>query len=500
MVDADTMLSLRSVSKSFGPQVALNRVDLDVRAGEVHGLVGQNGSGKSTLVKILAGYHQPDAGTANLDGASIRLGAADPRLRFVHQDLGLVDTMSVSDNFRVHAGERHLLPLRRAGERRDASAAIAELGYDVSPNAEVGSLSAAEKTAVAVARALHHADGVRLVVLDEVTAALPGAEVDRLCTALRQIVARGTSVLFISHHLDEVLSFTDRITILRDGIVVCTEAAQDLNYDEVVSNMLGYELVAAEAASRRQTSDAPRARLVVRNLWGAAVRDLDFELSSSEILGISGLTGSGREEIASLLAGAVARTGEVRVDGRPIRPGDPGAAMRAGMAYIPSNRHRDALLHQASVRENLTLADLDPFWRRGLFHHRAERLEVGRWIRELGIVPPDGERMIGELSGGNQQKVVLARWLRVRAAVYVLDEPTNGVDVGAKADIHRLLREAVELGACAVLCSTDAEELAVLSSRVLIMDRGRPGVMLYPGEISVERIEQLNLSSALEPR
>jgi ribose transport system ATP-binding protein len=498
VVEGDVMLKLRSVSKTFGSQRVLNRLDLDIHPGEVHGLVGQNGSGKSTLVKVLAGYHEPDpGGTATLDGTPLRLGSASRGIRFVHQDLSLVEAMSVSDNFRIDGGERHLRPLKRSLERRGAQEAMAELGYDISPVALVSSLSPAEQAAVAVARALHHSEGVHLVVLDEVTASLPGPEVDRLCTALKRIVAQGKSVLFISHHIDEVLSFADRITVLRDGNVVCTAPASELSYGSLVEKMLGYEMSGTTAVVERPR--ATKSRLVVRNMSGKTVRDLSFEVSESEILGISGLTGSGREEVAGLLAGSVERAGDVEVDGRLVKSGDPSSAIRLGVGYIPSNRHRDALLHQTSIRENLTLADLRPFWKKRLFRHDLERLEAMHWIKELGIVPPDSERMIEELSGGNQQKVVLARWLRVDAAVYVLDEPTNGVDVGVKADIHRLLLAAAQRGASIILCSTDAEELERLSSRVLIMQKGRPGVILQKDEISAERIEQLNLASEWGP-
>src|SRR5579862_6821181 len=273
MAEADVLLSLRSVSKTFGAQRALDRVDIDIRRGEVHGLVGQNGSGKSTLVKVLAGYHEPDPGaSAVLDRAPMKLGALSRTMRFVHQDLGLVDAMTVSDNFRIDGGVRRLRPLRRSAERAEAQSAIAELGYDVDPGALVSSLTAAERTAVAVARALHYADGVQLVVLDEVTASLPGPEVDRLCGALRDIIADGTSVLFISHHIDEVLSFADRVTVLRDGRVVCTAPAAGLSYDELVEKMLGYTLGAVDPAAGTTGQAAARTRLLARNICGATVK------------------------------------------------------------------------------------------------------------------------------------------------------------------------------------------------------------------------------------
>jgi ribose transport system ATP-binding protein len=495
-------LSLRALSKTFGAQRALDRVDLDVAAGQIHALVGQNGCGKSTLVKTLAGYHQPDPGaTALIAGEPFELGSATAAeqagLRFVHQDLGLIERLSVADNFRLARRVRGLARLDRKAERLEAQHALDTLGYDIDPTALVADLVESERTAVAVARALDHAVAVPLLVLDEPTASLPGPEVERLFDALRRVAAMGTAVLFISHHLDEVLGLADQVTVLRDGRLVTTTSAGGLSHGSLVELMLGRQLIAAESNHQRlstETSEAPR--LLVRSLTGATVRGMDFAVQAGQVLGIAGLTGSGREEVASLLAGRLPRGGTVVVDGSEVRPGEPRKAIDGGLCYVPADRAAHALLPKACVRENLTLGDLAPFRSRGRLRLRLERREAKRWVGELDVRPATPESAITELSGGNQQKVVIARWLRVQPPVLVLDEPTQGVDVGSKADIHRFVDKAAAAGSAVVVCSTDDDELARLATEVIVMRRGKAALRLTGDEISAERIEREQLIPA----
>ena len=493
-------LLVRGLTKVFGAQRALDSVDLTVEAGEIHALVGHNGSGKSTLVKILAGYHQPEPGAcAEVAGRELALGSAEAAraagLRFVHQNLGLVGAMTVSDNFRIAGGGRWLAPLRRRAERAAARRAVAAIGYDISPTAAVADLTEAERTAVAVARALEDFDGVPLLVLDEPTASLSAPEVERLFAAIRRVADDGTAILFVSHHLDEVLGLADTVTVLRDGRRVATRPARGLGHDELVELMLGRRLL--DSVATKEETAAPEAahpRMVVSDLRGRTVAGLDLDVRAGEILGVAGLTGSGREEVASLLCGRLPRGGEMTVDGVPVPPGDPHAAVNAGIAYVPADR-ADATMPRAPVRENLTLADLAPFWRGGRLRRGAEQRESERWIRTLDVRPAHPERSIAELSGGNQQKVVLARWLRTAPSVLVLDEPTQGVDVGSKADIHRLIDDAAAAGTAVVICSTDDDELARLATEVIVMRRGKASVRLTRSEASSERIEQEQLAS-----
>jgi ribose transport system ATP-binding protein len=489
-------LSLRGVTKAFPGTLALDDVDLDVAAGEIHALVGHNGSGKSTLVKVLAGYHVPEAGTAAVDGTPMHLDHGDRRasgLRFVHQTTGLVEALSVADNFRLCSSRARLRRLHRGDERRAADHAMRALGYVIDPSTPVGALAAAERTAVALARALEGwEDHVRLVVLDEVTASLAGPEVERLLSALRAVRDRGVAVLFVSHHLDEVLDVADMVTVLRDGRRVATVPPAELTHEGLVELMLGRTLDAAPPRPGSVTGDDP-ARVQVCGLGGRVLSSLDVQVRAGEVLGIAGLTGSGREEVAGLISGRLPRLGTVTVDGYDVAAGDARAAVAAGVCCVPSDRAAQALLVQGTVRQNLTLPDLSAFWRRGWLRQRSERAESARWCGDLQIRPGRTEEPVAGLSGGNQQKVVLARWLRLRPRVLVLDEPTQGVDVGSKADIHLLVDKAAAEGAAVIVCSTDAEELARVATEVVVLHRGCEAVRLTGDDLTVANIEREQL-------
>jgi ribose transport system ATP-binding protein len=496
-------LRIRNLSKTFPGQRALDAVDLEIAPGEIHALVGQNGSGKSTIVKILAGYHTPDRGAvAEVTDVPFELGsahaAAAAGLCFVHQDLGLVESMTVSENFRMSRRLRPLTPLRRGDDRRDAVAALGALGYEIDPTRTIAELAESERTAVGVARALDGAgeDGrFPLLVLDEATAALPGPEVERLFGALRRVAAAGTAVLFISHYLDEVLTIADRVTVLRDGRRVATEASAELTHESLANLMLGRELVAEAAAhtriDARREDDAPV--LSVLGVGGAELAPINLDVHRGEVVGIAGLTGSGRDELASLLSGRRLRVGEVIVDGKTIPAFDPRAAIDAGLCAVPADRANDALFRTNTLRENLTIGNLRPFWSGGRLRKSAEKQDATVWIEELDVRPPRPEAIIGELSGGNQQKVVMARWFRCTPRVLVLDEPTQGVDVGSKADIHRLIDLASTQGTATLVCSSDSAELERLCSRVISLQRGVVLAELRGGDITSERIEETQL-------
>jgi ribose transport system ATP-binding protein len=498
-----TALRIRNLSKTFPGQRALDAVDLAISPGEIHALVGQNGSGKSTIVKILAGYHTPDRGAvAAVDDVPFELGSASAAaaagLRFVHQDLGLVESMTVSDNFRMSRRLRPLSPLHRDADRRDAAAALAALGYEIDPRRTIAELAESERTAVGVARALDGAGeggSFPLLVLDEATASLPGPEVARLFGALRRVAAAGTAVLFISHYLDEVMAIADRVTVLRDGRRVATEASTALTHESLANLMLGRELVAEAAAHTRvQGRDGDdRPILSARGVGGAELAPINLDVHRGEVLGIAGLTGSGRDELASLLSGRRLRVGEVLLDGSPIPPFDPRAAIDAGLCAVPADRANDALFSTNTLRENLTIGDLRPFWSGGWLHRSAEKLDAKVWIDELDVRPARGEAIIGELSGGNQQKVVMARWFRCTPRVLVLDEPTQGVDIGSKADIHRLIDLASTRGTATIVCSSDSAELERLCARVIVLQRGVVIAELHGADITSERIEETQL-------
>lgn len=501
--ETEMVLSLRSVSKTFGAQRALDSVDLDIRSGEIHAVVGQNGCGKSTLVKLLAGYHGPDAGSdAAVAGESFELGsltaAKNAGLRFVHQDLGLIDDLSVAENFFMDSDRGRGRPISKSDERSRTARAITDFGYAIDPRALVASLTAAERTAVAIVRALRGEKPPALLVLDEPTASLPGPDAQILFDALRRLTRAGGAVLFISHHLDEVMGLADTVTVLRDGRKIATTSSRELSHDRLVELMLGRALTPRSQSDEPATAtDSGRVpRLTVRNAHGGGLRGLDLDVHPGEVVGIAGLTGSGRENIAGAIAGQTRQSGTVAIDGQVVRPGDPADALSRGLTYAPAERRRDALLSTATLRENLTIADIRSISRRGRVSGRLERKDVAKWMAALDVRPPMPDRVIDQFSGGNQQKVVLGRLLRTNPKVLVLDEPTQGVDVGAKSTIHDLILGAAAEGAAVLVCSTDVEELVQVASRVLVLRRGVIGAELTGSELTVERIEEEQLSAA----
>ncbi|MFL5846638.1 MAG: sugar ABC transporter ATP-binding protein [Solirubrobacteraceae bacterium] len=494
---AAAALTVTALSKTFEGQRALREVDFDVRPGEVHALVGQNGSGKSTLIKILAGFEVPDDGaSAQIGDRELRLGdasaAAEARLCFVHQDLGLIDTMSVAENIALGTG----YATRRGGridwraERKRARDALAVMNSTLEPDAIVGDLAPVQRSAVAIARALSMAEeGGSFIVLDEPTASLPRTEAERLFEIVRGLAARGMGVVLVSHHLDEVLGVADRVTVLRDGARVASVAASELDRDKLATLIVGREVGAHVVAER---APAATATLRADDLEGDALAGVSFSVAPGEILGIAGIIGSGREEIAPMLFGYRALRGHVQVGDRALPGSDPQAAIAAGLALVPANRIRDGLILDMTVGENLTLGDLRPYWRGGRMRHREERDDVLRWLDQLEVQPPRPEALVHTLSGGNQQKVLLAKWLRLKPKALVLDEPTQGVDVGAKVEIYSAVERAAAGGVAVLVSSSDPEELALLCDRVLILRRGTVAAELDAG-CTAEQINELTL-------
>jgi ribose transport system ATP-binding protein len=499
-------LALRHVSKSFGGQAALRDVDLTLDYGEVHALVGQNGSGKSTLIKLLAGYHQADPGSvATINGEPLALGnaaaAKEAGLRFVHQDLGLVLPMSVLDNlmlggdYEQGAGGRILW--RQA--RRRVARHLTELKIHVDLDAPVGSLTMAERAGIAIGRTLLSSDNEQrcFIVLDEPTAALPQDEVSRLLQVIRRLREQGHGVLLVSHHLAEILDVADSITVLRDARVVRTVARSEVDAPLLTELIVGRPLSEPNAVDRR-TDDfrAESAALSVRRLRGGRLVDFTCELHSGRVLGIAGITGSGRESIAPLLIGRIPFRGEVRVLGRPVRAGRPRESLRAGIASVPGERARYGLFPNLNVRANLSISELTRHRRWGRIRVTAERRDVDDWIGRLNIVTRGQEAPITSLSGGNQQKVLVARALRLNPKVLVLDDPTQGIDIGARAQIHEIIERCAADGMAIVLVSTDTDEIVRLSDEVIILVGGRPSARLVRGPgLNVEAVDHGQLEA-----
>lgn len=472
---ADRLLDVQHLSKTFPGVNALDDVSFSVGSGEIVALVGQNGSGKSTLVKILAGVYDADPGSRiSLAGAAGSEAAST--LHFIHQDLGLIDQLSTVENLSLTRpmGRAAVAPTQLRREQRHAREITAGFGGNFDVRAPVGSLSAAERTIVAIARALDGWDHNRhVLVLDEPTASLHGEEVKILIAAVRRVADRGAGVVFISHRLDEVVELADRVLCLRDGRLIAAVDRGGYDHDDLVALIAGHALVAvAERAVSRQPG---RLSLSARAINSKTVAGLDLDLEAGEILGISGVLGSGREELAGVLFGATpGDVGSLLVNGSLVRRLRARQAIAAGMAYVPGDRRRLGAVMTLTARENLTLPRLSPLRRKvtGWLDQRAERTEVRRWFRRVDVRPSDPERSLELFSGGNQQKVVLAKWLRTQPKVLLLDEPTQGVDVGAKAAIYELIEGAARDGAGVLVCSSDAKELAMICDRVLVLRKG----------------------------
>jgi ribose transport system ATP-binding protein len=476
-------LSITGLSKSFGGTRALSDFSLTIQPGEIHVLVGQNGSGKSTLIKVLSGYHLPDAGGEVLaSGERLQFGSADHAYRlgcrFVHQDLGLIASASVLDNLFLGSG----FPTRMATIRQRAAIAAArenlrQAGLDVNPRSLVADLPAAQRTGVAVARALRPdpLHPARVLVLDEPTATLPTDEVDHLLDILRTAARRQVAILFVTHHLDEVFRIADRVTILRDGVVVSTSPIAEIDQPTLVEQLVGDVVEEARRSGGRPSGPPAVTALQVEGLTSGVVRDMSLCVSRGEIVGLAGLTGSGRERALGAIFGAVPRdAGLVSVGGRVVSGGRPDLAVAAGLGFLPGDRQVHGGIMNLNARENLTLPDLRPFWSRLHLHHKQEMAETRRWFARLMVRPADAvQQPLASFSGGNQQKVLFGKWLRQRPSAFLLDEPTQGVDVGAKAELHRQLLTLAAEGTAVLLSSTDIEELAALCDRVVVFRAGR---------------------------
>jgi ribose transport system ATP-binding protein len=498
-------LEARHISKSFGGTRALDAAGIELRRGEVHGLLGQNGSGKSTLIRILAGFHAPDPGAELMvGGRPVTLPLPPGRapelgLRFVHQDLGLIPSLSVLENLLLDelatARWRHLSWRR---ERERARRSLARLGVDIDPRATVASLTPLERAQLAIVRAVEATPDV--LVLDEPTAFLPGSEREQLYALMRGIAAGGRSVLLVSHDLGEVSAVADRVTVLRDGSVVRTAAAASIGAAELVELVVGRRLEPLDGrfgAPRRAPEAIPEAVRIV-GLRGDVVRDVSIELRAGETVGLAGLVGSGFDEVPYLLFGVGARrAGRMTLGGGELDLAamTPQRALDAGMALVPADRARDGAVGSLAIEANVTLPVLDRYaGARGLDRRRLLR-DAAAMLEENGIRPSQPRAAFETLSGGNQQRTLLAKWLQTDAPLLLLDEPTRGVDVGARLDIAAAIRALAERGMVIMCASTDHELLAAICGRVLIFSGGVVVLELAGKEVTKERItERCSLS------
>jgi ribose transport system ATP-binding protein len=470
-------LAVEGLSKTFDGQRALDAVDLEIGEGEVHALLGQNGSGKSTLIKILSGYHQPDPGaSATVSGESLTLGSAEAAhragLRFIHQDLALVDAQDVVDNLALGGSYRGRFWLSDRVERGAARDLLAEYGIEIEVDAPLAALSPARRAMVAILRALGGGAGTgRLFILDEPTVSLSSADVELLFSLIRELRRRGATIIYVTHRLSEIFEIADKVSVLRDGRRVATRPVSELDHDQLAELIVGRPLSAFYPELPPPRSELA---LSVRGLRGGHLEEFSVDLHRSEIVGLAGLLGSGYEEVLPAIFGAVpAKAGEVETASGQVAPLTPANAIAAGIAFAPADRKRFGALMSWSLRENVTLPALSSRGPARWLGVRREAAEAKPWLERLQVVPSSPEASFASLSGGNQQKVVLARWLRCGASVLLLDEPTNGVDVGAKHALYEALATAAADGTALLIASGDAEELCAVCDRVLVFRGGR---------------------------
>ncbi|MGY3606527.1 MULTISPECIES: sugar ABC transporter ATP-binding protein [unclassified Bradyrhizobium] len=494
MAPVPAFLDVRGISKSFPGVVALDQVSLLVERGEIHALIGENGAGKSTLMKVLDGIYTPDGGEILLDGRPVRIpdpfAALKLGVSMVHQEPKLCSPLSISEN--VFMGR---LPLAAWGrvdwaeaDRRTAEL-LERVGLDLNPRTPVEALSIAQRQLIQLAKAL--AFKARLIILDEPTASLTPVEVDRLFTIVRGLQADGVSFLYISHHLDEIFRIASRVTVLKDGRRVTTLDVASTSKDVLIGLMVGRDLGERFPAKGRVPG---KPVLEAREISGHGFRDASLTLCAGEILGLSGLVGAGRTELARALFGAAPiSAGRILIDGEPVVLRSPADAIRKGVSYIAEDR-RDGLFMPLSVRENIAFAAPEKHSRFGVLNSRKQAEQARAFIGRLNVRTPHAEQPIAVLSGGNQQKCILARWLLKGVRVLILDEPTRGIDVGAKREIYALVDQLAREGIAVLLISSELPEILGMADRVLVMSDGR-----ITGEVEGDRATEESLLALALP-
>jgi ribose transport system ATP-binding protein len=493
--DGGVSLEVAHLSKSFGGVRVLDDVSLSVTAGEIHGLVGSNGSGKSTLIKILSGYHAPDpGGSLKVSGQDVPLPVPPDRatrlgLSFVHQDLGLIPQLSVLENLRVgrfasHAGWR----ISWRDERSTVRAALKRFDLDVSPDVPVERLSSIERVLLAVVRAFSDLENTPggVLLLDEPTAYLPRDGVDRLFAAVRRAAQEGAGVVFVSHRLEEIGMLTNSVSVLRDGRLVGTAQTAAVSESDLVEMIVGSKIATATFDPKSEGEVLLRAHA----LSGRIAQDVTLQLHRGEVLGLTGLMGMGHEEVPYLLFGASPATGELELDGErmPVSEMSPRRAIASGVALLPGDRQRASGAGSLSVRENVTLPTLERFFSGGFLRPKRERARVLEILRAYDVRPVAPARKLETLSGGNQQKALVAKWLERKPTIFLMHEPVQGVDVSAREEIARVIAGIAAEGGSVLLSSCEYEDLARICGRVLVFRHGRVSSELAGNALTKERI------------
>ncbi|HSC80703.1 MAG TPA: sugar ABC transporter ATP-binding protein [Chitinolyticbacter sp.] len=468
-------VAMAGINKAFGPVRVLEGVDFSVAGGEIHALMGENGAGKSTLMKILCGVYSADAGSINVDGLPVNIrstrDAEERGIAIIHQELNLIPQLSVMENLFLGREPRRFGVIDSGRMRREAGVWLEKVGAgQIDPAREAGTLSIGQQQLVEIAKALSL--NAQVLIMDEPTAALTEHEITTLFQIMADLKARGVAIVYVSHRMEEIFKICDKISVLRDGSFVGERVIAETGFDEIVKLMVGREL--GERFPGRDVAPG-EVRLKVADLSDEGnISHIGFEVRAGEVLGVAGLMGAGRSEILKTLFGVNRTTGgQVELDGKPVAPRDPGEAIAAGIGFVTEDRKSQGLVLGLSVRENATLVHLDEYARGGVVNGRAESAAVQLLIQELHIRTRDAELDVKSLSGGNQQKVVFAKWLAKPPRVLLLDEPTRGVDVGGKAEIYHIINRLAAAGTAIVMVSSELPEVLAMSDRILVMHQGR---------------------------
>ncbi|MEU3789005.1 sugar ABC transporter ATP-binding protein [Streptomyces fructofermentans] len=499
MSDPDELLRIEGMRKTFPGVVALDSVDFDLRRGEVHVLLGENGAGKSTLIKMLSGAYRPDSGRIVVGGEEVRIHGAQDAERLgiatIYQEFNLVPDLTVAENIFLGRQPRRFGLIDRGAMEAGAAELLERVGVDVSPRARVRELGIARLQMVEIAKALSL--DARVLIMDEPTAVLTSGEVDKLFRIVRGLREDGVGVVFITHHLEEIAALGDRVTVIRDGRSVGQVPASTPE-DELVRLMVGRSI---EQQYPRERADAGAALLTVEGLTRDGVfHDIGFEVRAGEVVGIAGLVGAGRTEVARAVFGADPYdSGSVAVEGTRLPRHDVGAAMTAGIGLVPEDRKGQGLLLDASVEENLGLVTLRSATRGGFVDLKGQRTAAARIAAQLNVRMAGIGQQVRTLSGGNQQKVVIGKWLLADTRVLILDEPTRGIDVGAKVEIYQLINELTSAGHAVLMISSDLPEVLGMSDRVLVMAQGRIAGELSADEATQDSVMALAVSTPASP-
>ena len=486
------ILEMKGIVKSFGPVKALKGVDFDLRAGEVHALMGENGAGKSTLMKVLTGIHDANEGTIHYNGKQVAYSkpkeAMEDGIVIVHQELNMMNHLTVAQNIFIGREEfRHNLLIDDGASIKKAKKLFELLKLDINPTEKVGNLTVGKQQMVEIAKALSM--DAKVIVFDEPTAALTESEINELFVIIDDLRAKGVGIIYISHRMDEIARITDRVTVMRDGEYVGTVNTKETTKDEIIAMMVGRTIYEDPKAASAVADDAPVV-LEVKNLnAGSSVKDVSFHLRKGEILGFSGLMGAGRTEVARLLFGADKKeSGTIFVNGKEVTINSPQDAIREGIGYLSEDRKRFGCIVDMTIADNTVMTNLDKYIKGGLIND-GEIVKVSdEFVKQLRTKTPSSKQLVRNLSGGNQQKVVIAKWLEQNSDILIFDEPTRGIDVGAKSEIYTLMNSLVAQGKSIIMISSELTEILRMSDRIVVMCEGRKTGELDISQATQERI------------